>query len=142
MSWRNAKVEMSVNGSSWTDISGFANSVAVDGGERATSDFFTNDGDTPILTSGKRASLGVTCRVVYTEGGSEVTEIVRVAYEGNSPFYLRWSPKGGGSTTFMFTTSAGVIQRPVYPVGSADSADLVAVEIALKVVTIAKSVVA
>lgn len=141
ISFANCKIELSANGSAWTDVSGFANSVSVDGGERAVSEFFTMDGDTPILTSGKRSSLEVNIKAVYTEAGSDPYAMAIAAYEGNTNLYARWSPKGGLSTNFQFTTGKGIVVAPVYPQGAADSADAVQIEVQLKVPTITKSVV-
>ena len=141
LSWANCKIELGTNGIAWTDVSGFANSVSVDGGERGIGEFFTADGDTPILTSGKRSSLEVTVKAVYTEGGSDPYALAIAAYEANSPLYVRWSPKGGVSTNFQFTTALGHVLKPVYPQGAADSPDAIAIEVAVKTASIAKSVV-
>jgi len=141
LSWADCKIELSANGTAWTDVSGFANSVSVDGGERATGEFFTDDGDTPIVTSGKRGTLEVTVKAVYTEAGSDPYAMAIAAYEGNTPLYIRWSPKGGASTNFQFTTGLGHVLKPVYPQGAADSPDAIAIEVAIKTTSITKSVV-
>ncbi len=140
ISMRSNKIEASVNGSSWTDISGFSNKVEWDGGERATGTAETFDGDTQIITAGKRGSVKVKASIVYTEGASDPVEVARAAYEAGTPYYLRWSPKGGGSTTFQYTTPAGFIKKPVLPGGDANSADPVMVEIELEVAYVTKSV--
>lgn len=142
VSFRNCKIEMSTNGSTWTNISGFANSISVEGGERNIGEFFTFDGDTPILTAGKRGAFDLTAKVVYTEGASDPYEVFRAAYEAATDFYLRWSPKGGTSGQFMFTTGKGIITTPAYPGGEASSPDAIAFEFKIKVLTITKSVVA
>jgi hypothetical protein len=119
-----------------------ANSVKVDGGERAVSEFFTLTGDTPVLTKGKRSSLEITLMGLYTEITSELYLLGTAAYEAGSALYIRWSPKGGGVGDFMYTSSLGISTKPLYPAGAADSADAVPTEITLKVASIAKSVVA
>ena len=53
----NGTVEMSTNFSTWTDISGFSNSLVPEGAERATGELATADGDTPVLTTGKLSAL-------------------------------------------------------------------------------------
>lgn len=136
ITFKNCKLEMSVNGSVWTDISGFAASVEVGGGERETGEAFTFDGDTPILLAGKRGALEVKAKIVYTEGVSEAQETIRAAYEGATPFYLRWTPKGTG---FLYTTSAGIPVSPPYPGGEAESADTLIGEYTIKVKSITKS---
>lgn len=136
ISFANCVISLSANGSSWTDVSGFANSVSVDGGERATSEFFTVDGDTPIITSGKRSALEVTIKAVYTESGSDPFALALAAYEGNTPLYVKWVPKGTG---FIYTTSIGSVVGPVYPTGAADSSDAVTIEVKVKCASIAKT---
>lgn len=141
ISWKDCKIEMSANGTAWTDVSGFSNSVKVDGGERAIGEFFTVDGDTPILTAGKRSALTVTVAAVYTEAGSDPYALAVAAYEDCTPLYVRWSPKGGNATNFQFTTSSGFVTQPVYPAGAADSGDPISIEVAVQVASITKSVV-
>jgi len=142
MSFKANKVETSVNGSAWTDISGFGNSIEIDGGKRETEDTHTFDGDTPILTAGKRGSLTVKVKIVYTEGASDPQETVRAAYEAASPLYVRWSPKGGASTQFQYTTSAGIVTTEPYPGGESGSAEAVMTEFELACASVTKSVVA
>lgn len=139
LSWANATISLSANGTSWTDISGFANSVSVDGGERATSEFFTVDGDTPIVTSGKRGFLEITIKAVYTEAGSDAYAMGMTAYENNTPLYARWVPKGSGTGAFVFTTSIGRVTKPIYPQGAADSADAIQFELGISCGSITKS---
>ena len=141
MSARNTTIETSPNGTAWTDISGFANSIEVDGGERMSDQVHTFDGFTPIITLGKGEMYEVTCKIVYTEGASDPAEVIRAAYEGGTPFYIRWSPKGGGIGDFMFTTGAGYILSPTYPSGDAGSAEAIGIEFKVTVPNITKSVV-
>lgn len=141
ISFKDCKIELSSNGSSWTDASGFSNKVEIGGGERQHAEFFTADGDTPILTVGKRSSFEVSANVVYTEGGAEPFEMVRAAYEGATTLYLRWSPKGGGVGTFQFTAGPGFVLTPIYPGGDASTPDVLAVEFTLRTLTISKATV-
>lgn len=143
LSWANCKIELSDDaGVSWVDISGFTNSIAVDGGERATSEFFTAAGDIPIVTAGKRGLIEVTAKCVYTEDASNAPFImVHEASEGQTPLQIRWSPKGGATGNFRFTSSAGQCVKPVYPQGAADSADAIPVEFTIKCGSITKSTI-
>jgi len=136
------KVEGSPDNSNWTDFSGFATSVAVDGGERATGVKYTFDGDTAILRSAKRGPLTVTVSVAYTEGAAGPTEVIRAIYEAGSDYYLRWSPKGGDSAEFLYTTDTGVIKNPLYPGGEGESGEPVMVDIVLETPKVTKSAVA
>lgn len=142
ISFGDCKVESSPDNSNWADISGFSSTVSIDGGERATGVKFTFDGDTAILRSGKRGILTVTINLAYTEGGSDPVETVRAIYEAGSDYYLRWSPKGGDSSEFLYTTDAGVVKRPLYPFGDAESADPVMVDLVLETPKVTKSAVA
>ena len=141
MSFKDCKIETSANGSSWTDISGFANSLDVSGGERKLEETFTYSGDVPILTAGKRGALEVKVKAVYTEGASDPTEVVRAAYEGGTSLYVRWSPKGGTTGQFQYATAAGKVTTPVYPKGDAESAAAVMIEFTLKTPSVTKAAV-
>lgn len=142
VSFRNCKIEISNNGTVWTNVSGWANSISIEGGERMVGEFFTLDGDTPILTPGKRGAFDLTTKIVYTEGVSDPYETFRTTYEGGTAMYIRWSPKGGTTGQFQFTTDAGIIITPAYPSGAADSPDAIAFEFKVKCLSITKSVVA
>lgn len=142
VSFRNCKIEISQNGTTWTDISGWANSVSIEGGERMVGEFFTLDGDTPILTPGKRGSFDLTTKVVYTEGASDPYEVFRQVYEGGSDIYVRWAPKGGAPGNFQFTSDKCIVTTPAYPSGEASSADAISFEFKLKCLTITKGVIA
>jgi hypothetical protein len=140
-SFRANKVEVSVNGSSWTDISGFSNSVIPDGGNRKIGEDYTFDGDTALLTPGKREPMDLKVRIIYTEGAADPQEVVRAAYEAASPLYIRWSPKGGNSGNFRYTASSGIVATPPYPGGEASSEKPVITEFTVKSATVTKDVV-
>jgi len=142
ISFKSNKIEISTNGTTWADISGFANSVSVDGGDRQTGEAYTYDGDTAIIAIGKREPVEVTVRVVYTEGTGDPFETVRAAYEGGTNLYVRWSPKGGTAGNFQFATGAGYVTAFGYPVGEAGSGDPVLVEFTVMAASITKSAVA
>lgn len=145
MSWANCKIELSDDaGVNWRDVSGFSNSITVDGGERATSEFFTAEGDTPIVTAGKRASYEITLKAVYTEDASNAPFIMGLtAYSSvNNRLLIRWSPKGGAIGTYRYTSSEAMVNSPVFPTGAADSSDAIPVELKLKCLSITKATVA
>lgn len=142
ISFADCKVEGSPDGSNWTDFSGFASSVAIDGGERTTGIKYTFDGDICILRSAKRGPLTMTVSVAYTEGAAGPTEVIRAIYEAGSAYYLRFSPKGGDQAEFLYTSAAGVVKNPLYPGGEAESGDPVMVDIILETPSITKSAVA
>jgi hypothetical protein len=142
LSFVDADVEISTDGTVWTDISGFTNSVGIDGGDRATSEFFTLDGDTPIVTKGKRGLINVTVSALYTEEDGEPYDIVSGVVEANGNLYVRWAPLGTGSGNLRFTTTKGIIVSPVFPAGAADSADAVPLEFTVRVGAVNKAAIA
>ena len=137
ISFKDCAVALSTNGSTWTNVtSGHTVDIAVSGGARATGEAFTFDGDTPIVTAGKRAALDVTVKYIYTEGAGETQEVVRAAYEAGSVLYVRWTPKSGG---FVYTTAAGYVTTQPYPSGSADKAEAATYTFTLKTPSVTKS---
>lgn len=139
---RAESIEISTNGSDWTDISGFANSVGIGGGDREIGEFFTAEGDTPVLGAGKRASLELTVKILYTEGVGDPYATVLSAYENAADLYVRFSPKGGDSGENMFTSDAGFVSNAVYPQGEVQSGDPVPIEFITKTPKLTKSEVA
>lgn len=137
-SMKNARVEFSTNGSTWTNASGGSNLVEWDGFERENEFTPTFDGDTKILTTGKREGGTVRFRAIYTEGASDITAAAQSAYDNDTPFYLRWSPRGGTSGQKQYTTLAGRVAKPVYPAGESNAASiLVEVEVVTPGVSVA-----
>ncbi len=141
ISFRDCKIEISPNGTTWTDISGFANALEIGGGERQVGEMFTFDGDTAIIRGGKRNPLEITVKAVYTEGTNDPYETVRAAYEAGSNLYVRWSPKGGQNGEFQFASDAGIVTDAPYPGGEAESGDVVLFEFTIKTPKVTKSVV-
>jgi len=137
LSWIDAEVEYSTDGSNWNSCSEDTLSVAVEGGERATADTHTGDHTTPVVTFGPKGSLGVTVRGLYTSNGATdaVTE-AQTAYDADSDFYFRWFPEGKTVGKPMYTTEASKVLGPVVPVGEFSSADAIAADIKLRTATI------
>lgn len=138
----NTKVEISTDGTNWVDISGFASTVKPSGGERKTGEAYTFEGEFPISLPGKKQKTMIAVTAVYTEGASDVFEIVRGAYDSQADLYLRWSPKGGHVGDFMFTGSAGRITACPYPAMDASSDDPITIEFEMTLGGIVKSVIA
>lgn len=134
-------VEFSANGSSWTAVSGESGSVVVDGGERATEETHTFDGDVPIVSSGKRGKLSVKVRILYRIDPASGWTMAKTSYEGDSAFYVRWSPEGATSGKKRYTTSAGRVTTQPYPGGEASSAALIATEVNMECATITESTI-
>jgi hypothetical protein len=122
ISGRNCYAALSTDGVNFVDISGFANAVGPDGGERLTGKAYTADTDYSIITSGKRDGITVKVKVVYTEVAVDPYAVVKAAYESATPLYLRWSPAGGDFGNVTFTTAPGFVTTLPY-VGVADVAN-------------------
>lgn len=119
---RNAKIEVSTDGSAWTDISGAANTLSVSGGGRATGETYTFSGDNAIVTVGKSQPADITCTFVYTEGGSDAFATLITPWENGSDVWIRWWPKGGQTGEFGFTSGPGKLSSFTYPGADAGSA--------------------
>lgn len=119
-----------------TDISGESGTVVVDGGERITEETHTFDGDTPIITSGKRGKLGVKVRILYRVSGTTGYTLAKAAYENDSALYVKWRPTGTGVSKKEYTTSRGYVKTPPYPAGEAGSAAPIVFELNLECATI------
>ena len=141
MSPQNMYVGFSTNGSSWTEASGYANAVAVGGGERQTGEAYTFDGNTPIVKYGKLGYLTVTVTGIYTEAAAELYNTAQTAYEAGSAFYVRWSPGGGDAGDLGYTTSEGTVINPPYPAGAADTPDPIMIEIVVNVGSVTESTI-
>lgn len=128
----NAVIEYSTNGSAWTLISSHANKVAVSGGARKTGEVETFDGDTMILTPGKRGTLDVKVACVYTETVGEIQQIVRAAQQAGTPFYVRWTVKAATTGNLRNTTAAGILTDSVFPSVDAGEAKPVMTNFTLK----------
>lgn len=103
------KIEVSTDGTSWTDISGAASTVAVEGGEYGVGEQMTAEGaEAVVVPSGKRSPVTVTVNALYTETALEAFAVVRARYEGEDPtIFLRWSPKGGAVGESRLTCAVG-----------------------------------
>jgi len=125
-----AKVFVSPDGSTWTDLSGHGAAVAVDGGERMAEGQHVFDSDVPIVTGGKRQIQGLVVRYIYTEVVGDPFDILRTAHEAApGTIYCQYQPKVGGN---WFKSGAGTLIKPGYPGGEAGSAGTVMSEFAMK----------
>ena len=135
-------VGLSTDGSSWTDLSGQTLSVEVSGGERQTGSALTFTGDTPILKRGKRGVITVTIRGIYTETTSKFWNMAKTAYESaTASLYARWSPGGGDSGDYGYTTSAGICKNCVYPNADVNSADPILCECVIDCATVTEAAI-
>jgi hypothetical protein len=115
MSGANAKIEFSVDGSSYSDISGSANQLRTTGGDRQSGETYTVAGDNALVTTGKRTPVNIAVAGVYTEVSGELFELLRTTWEAGSAAYVRWSPKGSHTGDHVFTSGPGRLTNFVYP---------------------------
>lgn len=141
ISMQATKVESSVDGTNWTDITGFSNNISWDGGERQTENTPTFGTDTHIITKGTRTPTTVTLKSVYTEGASDPTIVADAAYRAGTAYYLRWSPKGATSGTRLYTSTAGVVKKSTAASGESGSPATVMVEIVIECADVVPSTV-
>jgi len=115
---------------SFTDISGRGASVAWDGGEVASAEQHVFSDDYPKVESGKPGMVTVTCKVMYSEGAGEATELLRAVYEAgcDRSVCVRWIPLGTTSPNKRYTTVSGILISPTWPQGEAGAADITLIE--------------
>lgn len=116
---KDARIEVSTDGTTWTDISGAANSVTPSGGGRMTGETYTFDGDNPIVTVGKSQPWDLTITAVYTEGATDVFMLLLPIWESGGDVWVRYAPKGGQTGEKMLTAGPGKLTAFNYPTISA-----------------------
>lgn len=128
MSFRNAVVEYSTNGTTWNDFSGIATGVEVSGGDRAQGEAYTGDADTAIVTIGKREPLQIGINVVYSEATGDHYVNLENAYINGTPIRVRWAPRGSATGNFRYTSDTGYITAFAPPGGEYESGDPILIE--------------
>ena len=144
ISFVDAQVEYSTDGVAFADISGFANTVEVDGGERSSGEVYTADGDIPILTFGKRGPIGIAYNCVFTEGATDPFERFRGYHQtaDGSQVVFRFSPQGGAGTGKISFTGTGKITDAPWLGGDAGSPDPLTFAVGVRTADILKGVTA
>ncbi len=135
------KLEISPDNSTWLDISGYATSV--DPGEMVRNDgeVFVFGSDKGEVTTGKLAVREINIEVLYNEGGTCPYGTIRAAIDANSTYYIRWSPQGGGSAQYQYTSDAGKWVSVNDPGSEADSADPIVLTATFKTPYVTKGLV-
>ena len=135
---------ISTDGASWTNASGYSHQIEISGGDRQTGVAYTADGDTAIITGGKREPLDITINGVDTENANELYDEANDAYEtagGAGNFYVRWAPAGNTAGNLQYTTSVGIVTAPVYPVGDAGNGDPIMVSVTIKCASVTEATI-
>ena len=129
---RNAVVEISADGSSWTNISGVAQTVSSGDGTRMTGTANTFDGDGTIVVAGKLEAQESNLKIIYTEDGVGYEVLRGYFASANSTAYLRVAPNGATTGNSRHTSAKGVITKfPQFADLDAGSGDVQAIEMAV-----------
>ena len=117
MSITDGDIEVAAQGTGvWVNISGSANSVDAPEQARTVAEDYTLDGDTAIITTGKREPMDIVVTALYTESSTETWETMRPWFQTGSRVDLRWSPQGiGAATRNVFTALNVPITKLTYP---------------------------
>lgn len=138
-----AKVEISINGTQWTNISGHSAKVSPGGGDRQAGKAYTFDGEYPIVKVGKKNERQTRVDIIYTEETADAFEVARAQFNaaGGGVMYARWSPGGGVAGDFLYTTDAGFVQDFSYPEVDSEATGPIKTFFVVQHATITKSVV-
>lgn len=139
---RITKMEYSPDGSAWTDFSGYFNKIEISGGERELGEFYTADGEMPVIGLGKMSPYECKITALYNESPSGFFETLRARFENVGDVYFRYSPGGGDSGDFMFTSDKGYVQQFQFPQGEVNGGQPIPVMIQFITPRFVKSVVA
>lgn len=141
----------------WLDLSCYATSIAVAGGDRSTGEVNVFCDERPIVKAGKKASQDLTVRFVYTEeleDPGQPTEEAVTGWAGEkSPFetirewddatggrmQVRYFPTGAVAGNYVFETGDAIITSFLDPGGEAGSGDPVPGEFTVKCEELYKS---
>lgn len=113
------EIEYSINASgttgSWTDISGYAASVSISGGEQVTGSTMTMDGDAAIVTgSNKTEPFTVEFSIVYTDTDAQPFDALWDRFKGAAKTVaVRWTYAGSGSGKQQYATTDSAKANPV-----------------------------
>lgn len=105
-------VQISLDCTTWIDISGSTQSVTGTQQSKMSGEAYTFDGRGPIVKGGKFEPLEVTFAIVYTEVLTEAYEIARAIFEQEScdvEVCVRWSPGGGVPGTSWLQISGPIV---------------------------------
>ena len=116
----------------WTDISGESNTIDAGEQSRMSGETYTFDGDTAIITTGKREPVEVTLNIVYTEVVDSPYDELDTAFKANTKLHVRWFPKGFVVGNYQFSMSPAWLTALTEPGMDAGSPDPLMVAFTIK----------
>lgn len=137
ISAKDLSVAYTTDGTNFVDFSGYAGTVTIDGGDHMTSEFYTFDGNLPIITLGKIEPIEITVTVAYDEAAAGPYPVLLPYWLAGSSIGLKWSPKGlisGTTGEWVYTSVFGnsKIMSLGYPGGEASSADPITLDMVIR----------
>ncbi|UCC74289.1 MAG: hypothetical protein JSV86_06960 [Gemmatimonadota bacterium] len=140
------KLEISTDScSTWTDISGEAQSVSGTEQTRMSGEAYTLTGDTALVAGGKKEPMELVFAIVYTEDDDDAYELVREHFETTGcggDFCARWSPRGGEAGHERITTGEGILVNFTYPPMDASAGGPIMGGFTLKVGSVSTAIIA
>jgi hypothetical protein len=144
MSGVNMKIMVSNNNSDYTDVSGTANRVAVSGFARQSGENYTFDGDHAVVGAGKREPVEIEVTAIYTELAGEAFVLTWAEFDADDgdDYWLRWSPGGGDTGDYGYTSTTGVITACSPPSGESAPGDPLTISFTIKCASVDQSTLA
>lgn len=112
------RIEISTDLSTWTAISGTVTMVEAPEYERDSQQVFVaGSTDIPIVTVGKRNSVEIAVRGLYTDQATDADRVVFNRFLTTTPtLAVRWKPRGEESGVSVYATSVDGVTIGLAPI--------------------------
>lgn len=113
-------VKLSVDGTTWVDVSGEAVAVEIDGGEQRIAEQDTAENAYSIVQgTNKLSPVDVTIRAVYSEDAAGAFATAYARYAGAAKtIWAKWTSRSGASGDTTWTTSVTGLAAAAVPIVS------------------------
>jgi hypothetical protein len=140
-----AVVELSTNGTSWTNVSGSTNKVEISPQTADSGMAASLEGQYKIVRAGKYNPVDITVTILFTETAAEAYAILHGQKEvAGRPLYLRYTPGGYDGVYRWYTAdsngakaAARIVEFP-YPGADAENAGPHLVVFKLQAITLTR----
>lgn len=129
ISFSNNDFYYSTDGSSWTEKSGEAGTIAMADFAANQATFGTGEGF--VVARGRNGPGTITVTAGYSETAGSLFRVSETAYLNQTDLYFRWIPKGTTTGNRRYTTARGVVTNQPMPVGDPGAGDVATVDINL-----------